>query len=143
MVEAAVRLKARGRLRAAWDRLRIWAAVLSPSIDIRDRVRMRQIASLIRQTNVMGFTNLVNSALITVVLWDAAPRPYLLGWAGLILVGLGVLSGLAERTFYGRVDADGVLQESFFLPLSFLLGFVGVLLLLVAAGLALRDIVRR
>jgi hypothetical protein len=66
-----------------------------------------------------------------------------LGWAGLILVGLGVLSGLAERTFYGRVDADGVLQESFFLPLSFLLGFVGVLLLLVAAGLALRDIVRR
>jgi signal transduction histidine kinase len=86
MVEAAVRLKARGRLRAAWDRLRIWAAVLSPSIDIRERVQLRQIASLIRQTNVMGLTNLVNSALIAVVLWDAAPKPFLLGWAGLIWV---------------------------------------------------------
>jgi len=67
-----------------------------------------------------------------------------LAWIGAILVGLGVLSRLAEEIFYGgRVDADGVLQESFFLPLTFLLGIPGALLLLVAAGLALRDMVRR
>jgi len=65
-------------------------------------------------------------------------------WAGLILIGLGSLSGFAERVFYGgRVDADGVLQESFFLPLSFLLGIPGMLLLLVAVGMALFEIARR
>jgi len=67
-----------------------------------------------------------------------------LAWAGLILIGLGSLSGFAERVFYGgRVDTDGVLQESFFLPLSFLLGIPGVLLLVVAAAMALREVAGR
>jgi len=62
---------------------------------------------------------------------------------GAILLGLGFLSGLAEEIIYrGRVDENGVLQESFLLPLTFLLVMPGLLLLLVAAGLALRDIVR-
>ena len=84
MAEALDRLGARGRLRAAWERLRIWAAVVRPSVDIRDRMQLRQVASLLRQTNVMGITNLVNSALVAIVLWDDAPKLYLLGWAGLI-----------------------------------------------------------
>ena len=84
MAEALDRLGARGRLRAAWERLRIWAAVVRPSVDIRDRMQLRQVASLLRQTNVMGVTNLVNSALVAIVLWDDAPKLYLLGWAGLI-----------------------------------------------------------
>ena len=68
MMQAAERLEARGRLRAAWERVRIWAAVIRPSVDIRERVHLRQIASLIRQTNVMAITNLINSALITAVM---------------------------------------------------------------------------
>ncbi|HUT48686.1 MAG TPA: PAS-domain containing protein [Alphaproteobacteria bacterium] len=84
MAEAADRLDARGRLRAVWERLRIWVAVVSPSVDIRDRLQLRQVASLIRQTKVMGITNLINAALVVIVLWDDAPKLYLLGWAGLI-----------------------------------------------------------
>ena len=62
---------------------------------------------------------------------------------GAILLALGFLSGLAEEIIYGgRVDENGVVQESFLLPLTFLLVMPGLLLLLVAAGLALRDIVR-
>jgi len=62
---------------------------------------------------------------------------------GAILLGLSFLSGLAEEIVYGgRVDENGVVQESFLLPLTFLLVTPGLLLLLVAAGLALRDIVR-
>lgn len=53
--------------------------------------------------------------------------------AGVALIALAVLSGLAETLFYGGTDAEGVLQESLFLPLSFILAAVGVLVLAAAA----------
>jgi signal transduction histidine kinase len=62
-------------------------------------MQLRQIASLARQTNVMGFTNLINSALVTVVIWDAAPRPFLLAWVGLIWV---FTTGILVRRFVRR-----------------------------------------
>jgi signal transduction histidine kinase len=95
MAQAADRLDARGRLRAAWGLLRAWAEVVQPSADIRERMQLRQVGSLLRQTRVMGLTNLVNSALVMVVLWDAAPRPYLWGWFALIW--LSWLATLARR----------------------------------------------
>jgi hypothetical protein len=49
--------------------------------------------------------------------------------AGLAALALAGLSGLAETLFYGDIDAGGVLQESFFLPLTFILVAVGILLL--------------
>ena len=46
---------------------------------------------------------------------------------GLLFLFLGILSLIMENIFYGYVDQDGILQESFFLPLggfSFSLGLV-------------------
>ncbi len=45
--------------------------------------------------------------------------------AGLVFAGIASL--FAERTFYDYVDESGVLQESFFLPLGFILIFIGML----------------
>lgn len=46
---------------------------------------------------------------------------------GVALLLLALASFLAEAIFYGGVIAVGVLQESFFLPLSFILGAFGVI----------------
>jgi hypothetical protein len=51
---------------------------------------------------------------------------------GISAIIIAVLLWLAEKVFYGGIDADGVLQESFFLPLSFLLGAIGILLFVVS-----------
>lgn len=45
---------------------------------------------------------------------------------------LGAMCGIAENVFYGWVDSDGVLQESFFLPLSFIFAAIGAVLLITA-----------
>jgi len=47
-------------------------------------------------------------------------------WLGLALVVSGITSGILEQGFYGnRLDENNVLQESFFLPLAFILLFLG------------------
>jgi len=46
----------------------------------------------------------------------------------LILLFLSGLSGLLEIVFYNGINADGILQESFFLPLSFILATLAVVL---------------
>ncbi len=48
---------------------------------------------------------------------------------GLVSLVFAATSWLAERTFYGDVDDNGVLQESFFLPLSVILGIAGLICL--------------
>ena len=45
---------------------------------------------------------------------------------------LAGLSWLAETAFYGGIDPNGVLQESFFLPLTFILAALGVILIFVS-----------
>jgi len=58
-----------------------------------------------------------------------------LTWLGIALVLSGVASGILERKFYGaRLDENNVLQESFFLPLAFILVFLGCGLIVVAAA---------
>jgi hypothetical protein len=58
-----------------------------------------------------------------------------LTWLGIALVVSGVASGILEQNFYGgRLDENNVLQESFFLPLAFILIFLGCALIVVAAG---------
>lgn len=56
-----------------------------------------------------------------------------LSWIGIVLIALGVASYLAEQVFYEYVDENGVLQESFFLPLAFILGCIGLILLLIGS----------
>lgn len=51
------------------------------------------------------------------------------GFIALVLAGL---SWLAETAFYGGIDPNGVLQESFFLPLTFILAALGVILIFVS-----------
>ena len=54
-------------------------------------------------------------------------KPFLLS---MFLLFVGILSLVMENIFYGYVAENGVLQESFFLPLgmfSFLLGLVGLI----------------
>jgi len=61
-------------------------------------------------------------------------------WLGIALVVSGVASGIMEQTFYGgRVDENNVLQESFFLPLAFVLIFLGGGLIIVATGRHLKQ----
>ena len=47
----------------------------------------------------------------------------------LVLLGLGIIFLILENTFFQYVDNDGILHESFFLPLSVLSIAVGVLFL--------------
>jgi hypothetical protein len=61
-----------------------------------------------------------------------------LTWLGIIVLIAGVVSGILERTFYGYVDENNVLQESFFLPLAFILIFLGGGLIVVAIA---RDLI--
>jgi len=51
---------------------------------------------------------------------------------GLITLVLAFLSWLAETLFYGDINAEGMLQESFFLPLTFILALIGVVLVTVS-----------
>lgn len=52
---------------------------------------------------------------------------------GLIIILLGVLSWLAENHFYGgRLDNNYVVQESLFLPLSFILSGIGLVVIIVS-----------
>ena len=49
---------------------------------------------------------------------------------GIGLVVVGVVCGAMEKIFYGnRLDANNVLQESFFLPLSIFLTLIGLVVL--------------
>ena len=50
--------------------------------------------------------------------------------ASLLLLGLGILSLIAESTFYQFLDNDGYLHESMFLPLGMISITVGLLFLL-------------
>ena len=60
-------------------------------------------------------------------------------WTGIAVLMAGVASGLLEKTFYGYVDENNVVQESFFLPLAFILIFLGGGLIIVATGRYLKT----
>lgn len=50
--------------------------------------------------------------------------------ASIASIVLGVVCLLLENTFYGGIDDNGVLQESFFLPLGMLSLLLGVFIAL-------------
>jgi len=58
----------------------------------------------------------------------------------IVLFGLALGCGIAENTFYGGVDANGVLQESLFLPLTFVFAAGGIVFL---AMFGLRKLLKR
>jgi len=51
---------------------------------------------------------------------------------GITFIILGLICAYMQNTYYGYVDAEGVLHDSFFLPLSVILPILGVLLLIIA-----------
>ena len=53
-------------------------------------------------------------------------------YSGATLLSVGFASLMLENIFYGGIDENGVLQESLFLPLSFLFGFAGLAALILA-----------
>jgi hypothetical protein len=64
-------------------------------------------------------------------------------WLGIALVVAGMASGLLEQIFYGnRLDENNVLQDSFFLPLAFILIFLGGGLIILATGRYLKKKIR-
>ncbi len=46
-------------------------------------------------------------------------------WLGIAALMAGIVSCILEKTFYGYVDENNVMQDSFFLPLTFILIFLG------------------
>lgn len=61
-------------------------------------------------------------------------------WSGYALLIAGVASWILEQLLYGgRLDENNVLQESFFLPLAFILIFLGGALIVFATALFLRK----
>ncbi len=58
---------------------------------------------------------------------------------GIVILFLAALSGLSEHLFYGGVDPNGVLQESFFLPLTFILAAIGIVVLVASLFQSRRD----
>ncbi len=58
---------------------------------------------------------------------------------GIVALVLAVLSGLSERLFYGDVGPDGVLQESFFLPLAYILATLGIVMIAASVFQSRRD----
>ncbi len=55
----------------------------------------------------------------------------------------GMTSGFLEQVFYGgRVDENDVVQDSFFLPLAFILVFLGGAMVVISAGLVFLKKIR-
>ncbi len=63
--------------------------------------------------------------------------------SGIILLAVGVISICIQNTFYGYVDAAGVLHDSFFLPVGAVATILGILLLSGWGILALLKHVRQ
>ncbi len=64
-------------------------------------------------------------------------------WAGIAALIFGSISGVLERTFFGYVDENNVLQESIFLPLAFILLFLGCGLIAIAIARNLIGKIRK
>lgn len=53
-------------------------------------------------------------------------------FTGISCLFLGALSMIIQALFYGGLDENNIVQDSFFLPLSFILGAGGLVLCTVA-----------
>ncbi len=56
---------------------------------------------------------------------------------GIIFIIIGVVSILIQNTFYGYIDAGGVMQDSIFLPVGALATIFGLALLVAWGGVRL------
>lgn len=50
---------------------------------------------------------------------------------GIIFIALGLISSFIQETYYGYVDANGLVHDSLFLPLTFIFAGIGLLFLLI------------
>ena len=53
---------------------------------------------------------------------------------GIILLLIGITSIIIQNTFYGYVDAEGVLHDSLFLPIGAFATIIGLILLTISGG---------
>jgi hypothetical protein len=59
-------------------------------------------------------------------------KPTRLTFLGIIILFIGIIFLKLEGVFYGnRLDENNVIQESWFMPLSIIFIFVGVIILLI------------
>ena len=56
---------------------------------------------------------------------------------GIILLIIGVISVIIQNTFYGYVDAQGILHDSLFLPLGVISIILGTILIIGWGGIKL------
>ncbi len=54
-----------------------------------------------------------------------------------------VVFGFIENTFYQYIDEDGLLHESFFMPLGFIFVAIGLLLIFVFSAMKLANFARK
>jgi len=57
---------------------------------------------------------------------------------GIIFIILGIISLIIQNTFYGYLDADGVLHDSLFLPLTFIFALIGLIIVMIDLFLKVR-----
>ncbi len=70
-------------------------------------IRARQIQALLRMTPAAMLANVGNALLVCAAFWTTAPRGWLLGWAGLVLL-VAWRGGLGWWRAHVRRSADGV-----------------------------------
>ena len=58
-------------------------------------------------------------------------KKYRLFYYSVFLILVGIISLALENILYQSVDENGVLQESMFMPLGFILIFVGIFLIVI------------
>jgi hypothetical protein len=63
-------------------------------------------------------------------------------WLSFILLAMGLVFGYIENTFYQYIDENGVLIESWFMPLSFLCIFLGGMGLLFIVFKTIRLVIK-
>ena len=65
------------------------------------------------------------------------------GFSGLFFLLIGVISLVIENTYYQYLDENGVLQESFFLPMSVFSFIIGAILIIISIINKIIKIVRQ
>jgi len=80
---------------------------------------------------------------VTQLLYIHLCNTYYMKTISLILLAIGISFLVIQNTFFGQLDADGVIQDSLFLPLGTFAVLGGLALLAIIGATALAKKMRR